>query len=59
MGRTAWIDRVEQVARAIARNAVDGTTKTACYAMTIRMVGVMVRTGLVRCARRQTRPGGQ
>ena len=59
MGRTAWTDRVEQVARAITRNVVDGAKKTAGYAMTIRMVGVMVRTGLLRCARQQTRPGGQ
>ena len=59
MGGTGWIDRVEQVARAIVRNAVDGAAKTACDAMTIRMVGVTVRTWSVRRARRKTRPGGQ
>ena len=56
MGGTAWTDRVEQVAQAIARNAVDDAAKTACNAMTIRMVGVTVRTWSVRRARRQTRP---
>ena len=54
MGRTAWINEVEQVARAIARYAVNGAAKTACNAMIVR---VTVRMWSVRRARRQTRPG--
>ena len=45
MGRTAQTDGVKQVARAIARHAVDGAEKTVCNAPTITTVMATLRTG--------------